>query len=335
MELPELKKIVEENNEKLSKYFSFLKNIRPHSYEWTGLKTGTKDVAIFYIPSSHKEDFISEVLEKGYEYLTANFSFEDKNTNEDSKKEDLSGDLIIFYIAKNKTILEEFASLDRKHMYPEGDSVEKIHDRIRKIGKMLGTPSCCTDYYLKTANSDEFRSEKLKDYTEYKQNKIQHFIETLCRAVPYLKSEEKDWRLNNFVSLVGFICDFFPCSYNCENALKISNKHIEHYEKNEVFDSRELERALKLPMLFFSPNMVVFFDLISVKENDDIDIEYNDAFFHLLKHDTQSFIEKIFIHIKKGNRLKIDNDKIEVFKDDKLIALINKRYEYEGIFVQF
>lgn len=336
MELQKLKQIVEENNLKLNEKFSFLKNIKPHSYEWTGLDLETKQVAIFYITQSKKKKFISEVIERGYEYETSTFSFDDNNSDKIEKNKQTSGDRIVFYIGKSKDILAEFKELDYKHMFPGNDPINVIHDRIRKIGSYLGIPECCTDYYLKTANGDEFKTEKTKKYCDYSENKLPHFIETFSRAVPYINSESKEWMLNNFASLTGFICDFFPCSYDCKKALAISKKHIEHYEKNNSFDSKELEKALKIPMIFFSPNMTIFLDLISVKESDNItEIEYSDAFFHLLNYNTKSFIEKMFIHIKNGNKLIISDDDIKIFYNNKPLAKINKRYEYEGIFIQF
>ena len=118
------------------------------------------------------------------------------------------------YVSRYKKISSRLKELDYKQKKHIGDGVEIT----RKIGEILGYPSCCINYYVKMSH---IYGKKFNDQSIY--------FENIFRLSPYESSVKKNFLLNNFVNY-GYI-NFFVCDYNCIKAIEIAKENRSLLEK--------------------------------------------------------------------------------------------------------
>jgi hypothetical protein len=97
-----------------------------------------------------------------------------------------------------------------------------IEENIKKknylIWKLLWYPDCCIKKFLENNySSDKDFNIQIKENTNWK----------------------LDWRLNNLINPYSLI-PFFPCSYNCEEAIKYAENNLEI-----IWNKKEIENNFK------------------------------------------------------------------------------------------
>lgn len=279
-------------------------------YEFIGLIIDIKPVSWFSIPPCGEEEFKDILKEHNLVFVKASFKESDVNDREIIK------DRLIYYVSKKLSLAERFKELDERFWTPS-DSNEDINRVIREIGSLLGYPECCTkSYYLKPSFSSNIDGE-------------------VINRMYQLKTGEKiPFYLNNF-NFAYYLTNFFPCSYNCENAKQFSKKILE-YKLSIGGLSSDFIDVLKSPILFFSPNEVIYFD--NTKRQGDL-IYYTHPHQKTIIEPTEAtskFYNHMTSSLEKGDAFLLKNGRIDrIIKDGKPIFKMKLRNDLEGHFIEF
>jgi len=210
-------------------------------------------------------------------------------------------------ISKQKKLIEEFIQLDKK------EKTETNPIITQKIGKLLDFPNCCTTNFSKKF----LRSDKDDDY------KIRELY----------KSKETKNYLSNLIFSYQII-PHFPCELNCKKTLNYAKKVLEAYKKENIKLYKFIKKGLNFPILYFTKSKSFFFDGV-LKNNS---IKYNKVLIESMifekickiidfkiNNNILTGINKNSPFLKKleaGNKIKIKNNLIFVYKDENLIFKI-------------
>ena len=114
------------------------------------------------------------------------------------------------------------------------------------IWKLLWYPDCCIKEFLKTHYSNDF---------EFNMSAKKRTIWKL------------DWRLNNLINPYSLI-PFFPCSYNCHEAIKYANENLKLFENPNI-----IKEMFKSQVLYNS-----FWDITFINKNDKKKLEQGNVY---------------------------------------------------------
>jgi len=193
----------------------------------------------------------------------------------------------------------------------------------KKLGKLLGYPDCCVDYYLK--EMVKVSIERIIGPLLNTKTKPSFY----CNSIFNFDSKVDGW---DKIFLKGYeICRLFlirhmPCSFDCKESIKIGKKTLELLERELPELAKEIVSALKRPVLYFDYfNWIVF----------DGEVQNNELQYKQVLPYKSLFPKDKLNIIKQGNRLEVLDDKILISKDDKLISNIDKEDKYKGVLIDF
>jgi hypothetical protein len=188
-----------------------------------GVITGLKPSARCVIKESETNSFVDFCKKYNLKYALSEYRF---NTLQNQViVRDMSSNILKIYISKSLKLC------DKIKYYDERD------DKI--TGQLLGYPDCCVNFYL-----DLIKNKNRQD--------IDFVLET------YANSKNKlDFRINNVrewyegLQIDFSLIDFFPCSYECKNAIKYADKLFRYIEAINKKLASNLKKQLKKPIICY------------------------------------------------------------------------------------
>lgn len=232
-----------------------------------------------------------------------------------------------FYGEKlEKPILIAYVSLSQD-LAEEAYEAEKNQDR-KTLGKLLGYPSCCVDNFIKKCADfnteftiESFLNTKVKP--SFYCNSVFNFDSKLNRdSVRVFQKIHKIFLDTEYFFLVKHI----PCSFDCKETIEIGKRTLEILEKETPEIAQKILSTLKKPVLYFDYFSWIVFDGY---------VRDNTLFYSKVLPYKSLFPEIDLKIIKEGNKFEIFDDKINVYKDNKILLTIEKQGKYRGIILDF
>lgn len=238
----------------------------------------------------------------GGENITTTF-FEAKRFSGKEKH----GSVHVFVARNKKTTLET----KRFGWYPvviNNISVNKPFVDHLIFGKYLGFPDCCI-YFFRRFNNWHLYS---------------HPYETL-KNTPLLEGRARGSHYcNNFLmDHVYFFIHHIPCSYRCENTVRLAKAVEEKIREVEPDYVRITKEFLKKPLLVFGEMNFIMFD----GKLEGNAIEYTDCEYFDNPARAEEKID-FFDDIKRGNSMVVDRSKVNIIDDGSTIKTVKRKPEW-------
>ena len=120
-----------------------------------------------------------------------------------------------------------------------------------------------------------------------------------------------------------FFIHHLPCSYRCENTIKLAKKVEEKIREVEPEFVKKTIKLLKKPLLVFGErNFIIFDGQIKSKS-----LNYTNAQYISNPARVEETID-FFDSVKDGNKITINQDKLHIMNDGSLIRKVNKKQEW-------
>jgi len=302
-----------------------------YRFEIAGMELGIKRASVFYLKKNEIPHYTGELKSRGYHCEVSDFSYLTKNEiTEKINGQTGEGDYSL-YVSKDKDACRRLKYLDYYHQFKlrEPNGIDS-RDIFFEIGDILGYPKCCSEFLLSCHENKEYETlfaESNKSYQD----------ETIYKLLALKKSHNILHQLNNLSISYPSFFNFFVCRYDCRNALAIANKLIGYIKEKYPSEHKSLIADLKTPIIFFSAHRIIY--LKSAVKKDDrayyTGCSVREELLQDLSKDRADEFTKRFKMISDGDSLKIDDDKILVYKAGKIIHSIRKEHKNDGIFIEF
>lgn len=205
---------------------------------------------------------------------------------------------------------------------------QKMLDSVygRKFGKLMGYPNCCLDFgdYLNNNNCD-------RNNFGYRNPAL----ESLKRSKKFV------WQLNVFTNSC---LPYYPCSLDCRESINYVNDLLRIFDYADPVFSQQVRYYLKEPVsLYWSCVDKIFlfgdfrkyklgtgevlYNKIESNIQSDTYYEANDPSYLKMLHTIEYFI-------KKGNKLIVSDDYLEIYRNNKKIAKVKKTNKYIPVLVK-
>jgi len=229
------------------------------------------------------------------------FTLDKINMKFSLSKEYNENNYVLIFVSKKKEILNEFIKKTNEEVNSKNEKQRRY--AIQRIGRLLGYPKCCTKTFseLNVYVDDKTTNIKIKNRTRGKFN----------------------WLLNNLISPYTLI-DFYPCSYNCKNAINYAQNMLNLVSRSNPNKKKMIRQYLNNVILYFNFNNYIIFDgsldnnvinYLSFKSSKDFSKEF-------MQIKDPQFLQLVEL-LKKGNKAIFDSanliNTIKIFKDSKLI----------------
>jgi hypothetical protein len=210
------------------------------------------------------------------------------------------------FIAKDE---ENIKLAQRFGWYPlvvKGRAIIKPFIDYLRFGKVLGYPECCVDFFKRYNDHSKFSNL----YETYKNTNGE--LNYLCNCL--------------FFDFTYSLIHHIPCSYNCKDTIKYAGALLKEIQNEDPDFAAKIEYYQKLPFLVFGEKNIYAFEGHS-KGNE---IHYTKSMYIGRPID-----KKFGKEIEQGNHMIIEDEKIEIFKDNNLICKIDKEKPEDGFMLQF
>jgi hypothetical protein len=231
-----------------------------------------------------------------------------------------NADDIVINISKSKELAKCAFELEQKNDF-------------RKIGKLLGFPDCCIDFFVE---NHKYLFEKKIPFPN------QTFINTRGKPIFYtnnilnfesrLDTEGEGKLSKNFhffsklLSEYLYLVSHVPCSYNCRKTVKLGRGVLKILKKNNPAYANKIVTTIKKPLIFFDDFNWLFFEGRARNKQ----LEYTGVL------PNRSLVSgQMFEKIKEGNKIEVFDDKMCVLRNGEIIHEINKENKYRGIIIDF
>jgi len=214
--------------------------------------------------------------------------------------------LVRVFIAKDE---ENIKLAQRFGWYPlvvKGRALIKPFIDYLRFGKVLGYPGCCIDFFRKYNDHSKYSNL----YETYKSTEGE--LNFLCNCL--------------FFDFTYSLIHHLPCSFNCNETIKYAGALLKEIQYEDPEFAAKIEHYQKLPFLVFGEKNIYAFEGRS-KGNE---IHYTEGTYIGRPIDN-----KFSKELSEGNRMIVEDKKIEIFRDDKFISKIDKEKPENGFMLQF
>jgi hypothetical protein len=211
-----------------------------------------------------------------------------------------------------------------KEMIDKGHQADKTFDR-KLLGEVLGYPDCCVEFFLDNANA-VYPAESFRKTI----GKPSYYANNVMKMESRLNSE----RLKIYQQDIGFgtrtsnlfLISHVPCSYTCKKSMEIGRNVLSLIEKESPEFAGKLVGTLKRPFLFFDDfNWMIF----------DGKIKNDTLTYASILPPASMLPESLIKKFREGDASKVGKKSIEIFKDGKIVHVIEKKHESDGILLDF
>jgi len=199
-----------------------------HEAEYQMVKKGLREVNVFHMSPRYFDKQIEKIIRDGLIYIP---SIRSKTYNGFSHRhypvEELDMDCMVYgVVAKNVETAQKFID------------AEKNRDNVTQ-GKLLGYPKCCSESF-----QDAWVNKKILDPCyESALNTVNNIITGDTVEV------QGNPQLNVMLRYFGIkIIPFFPCNYQCKEAIKTSNVWFNVIKELEPNVAEDVKQLLDMPI---------------------------------------------------------------------------------------
>jgi len=177
-------------------------------------------------------------------------------------------------------------------------------DHLR-FGEVLGYPDCCIEFF------NSFNKFGMSTpYESYKKTK--GTLSYYC---------------NNILNHIGYsYIHHHPCSFNCKKTIDLAKQTEEVILEKEPDYAHEIRKALKLPIINFAEKISYVFEG---------KIKNGYLYYSKFKFIGHPRDDKYRIMFCQGNRIKVKDDEIIIYNDNKLVQTIKKKRPFDGFLLEF
>ena len=202
---------------------------------------------------------------------------------------------------------------------------EATGDRLA-LGKLLGYPECCVRGFIESLSAEaEFIASAFKR-TKTKPSFFCNGIfniesKWLCGSNSFQQDEKIFSDFNRL-----FLIKHIPHALDCPESIKIGRKTLELLRKESPEFAKEIVEALNKPVLYFN-----YFDWLAFRGKvSGPELIYDQVILNR-SYSSDDKINKI----SQGNRLRVSDKKITIYKDKKVISELIKKNEDDGFLIDF
>ena len=217
-------------------------------------------------------------------------------------------------------------------------AAEYLNLGIEEQGQLLGYPKCCVKKHQYFSARGLALNSSLVTYQSYQNTKKCNFLtNNLFNFCSRLGAKKENFELLNKYHHLYYkkfpippwnlqFISHIPCSYDCKESIKIG-KEIDSLLKEYAPKIEKIVKyTLSKPILFFDLFKLVIFDGYLKK-----------GILYYKKIIPPFFLidDLLMEKIKSGNRIIVDNKKIEILKDDSTLFIYQKKSEVDGFILDF
>jgi hypothetical protein len=190
----------------------------------------------------------------------------------------------------------------------------------------LGYPECCIKNFAERLDTE-------KDFMVSAFKKTKTKPSFFCNGIFNIESKwlcgsnsfQQDEKIfSDFNRL--FLIKHIPHALDCPESIKIGRKTLGLLRKESPEFAKEIVEALNKPVLYFN-----YFDWLVFKGRvRGLELIYDEV----ISNRSYSSDDKIR-KINQGNRLKISDKKITIYKDRRVVGEIAKKNEDDGFLIDF
>jgi hypothetical protein len=218
---------------------------------------------------------------------------------------------IFVYISRSRELIKEAKKCHWQNCFIDGKMVRTPPSKVRKFGKILGYPECCIEFAVNMEWVGEQRP--------------------LIYQLENTKSKFSLFCNNVFKYKIYYLSFHYPHSFDCELTINFCKKILKAIEEEEKDLAKKILYYLQLPILYFDMHNVIVFEGKKINNevvyDDIIPIEWS----RIVKFPNNSIFKKI----KYGNKIRVFNKSIHVFRDDELLYKIEKKDKFDGFLIRF
>lgn len=216
----------------------------------------------------------------------------------------------LLYIAKSEKAIIQLAKAEHEN-------------NKYNAGELLGYPSCCIDFFIKTNNKLKLKNPNLiQSIFKNSSEPFNHYTNTI-----YNNSSKGNTNLIKASTIfqgLGRYCFYYiphhPCSFNCKKSISMGKKYKKIFMEEIPGFTKTLDAVLRKPINLFDDNHFCTFK--GTKKSNAL--TYSNIIPEL------SFTEKKHRElILKGNKIIEKNNILEVYKNNTLLG------EMQGRLIQF
>lgn len=176
------------------------------------------------------------------------------------------------------------------------------------VGKMLGYPSCCIDFYVKNI---ELASKLYSgDFS---------ILSFSSRKLLRVYANFPIWTNNLIRFFENSLISHFPCSYNCPKTVALAKKYRKVLAKSTIIDVEGIIESMKTLILYSQQEGVLRFMDFYIKDKT---ITYNPCEIKTTNEESA-----LYKKIRSGNKITFDQNekKIRIYNNHKQIfTLLDK-----------
>ena len=206
---------------------------------------------------------------------------------------------------------------------------------FKLLGDLMGYPRCCVENHLRHCEQGKELDFALITHQAHKASKKCNFLinNLLNFSTRVGNKESSDFlhylQLNKNMPISYRYFQFIshnPCRYNCQKSIKIAKEIDSLLKKYAPETEKIVKHTLSKPILFFDLFKLIIFK--GYLKNGVLHYQKIIPPFFLIDN---SLMEKI----KRGNKITVDNNKIEILKDDSILFVYQKKNEADGFILDF
>ena len=214
---------------------------------------------------------------------------------------------VYFYVSRDKDIAMRTRDIDHEvhtpmmNRFGGGLNEEMCAD----FGRGLGYPSCCIRSFQKA------RRDAQCDYAR----------------VAYRNTPGKPSFLTQYLDLsmpVPFaLISHYPCSFTCARSVAVADRLLAVMRKEDGGYARAIEECLRVPVLYFGVGKGI--RLHGTVQGRTVLYERCEVLSPVKEH-------RLFT---RGNRIAVDDHRVQVFDGDRLMGTLPKADRYNGVIIDF
>ena len=220
----------------------------------------------------------------------------------------------LFWYVSDTPIEVLYAGLSERSVQAAYEA--EVKGDMLSFGRLLGYPECCVKNFTESLDTE-------KDFivSAFKRTKTKPSF--FCNGIFNIESKwlcgsnsfQQDEKIfSDFNRL--FLIKHIPHALDCPESIRIGRKTLELLRKESPEFAKEIVETLNKPVLYFN-----YFDWLVFKGKvRGFELIYDEV----ISNRSYSSDDKIR-KINQGNRLKISDKKITIYKDKKIISELIKR----------
>ncbi len=214
--------------------------------------------------------------------------------------------IVHVFVSKTKKTLLDGRGFGWYPLAINGRVIPKTRYDHYKFGEFLGYPKCCIDFFW-----------KYNDHNKY--------ANTLF--LPFKNTKKPNFMCNTLTKDSHSYAYHIPCSFDCKNTANLASMLREFIYLKDPKYGQIIDKCTKKIFIVFKERDIYGFEG-QVNGNE---LNYNNCYFL----DYALYPAKYIELFKKGNRLKVTDERIIIYSRSKILSEIKKERPETGFMISF